>query len=130
MRGEPSDVDGECNAHLYIGDNYGDNHATMRCGLLEGHDGVHREVFSRTTTEGPPSECVMTWEQDERCRHDWIALDTEEGKELYLRDLYEEDGSLDPQWTVNYEEGLKYGSRYFCQKCLAMVKEKTTRALP
>lgn len=31
MYGEPEDVDGECNARLYIGDNYGDNHATMRC---------------------------------------------------------------------------------------------------
>lgn len=57
--GEPGDVPGQCNAHCYIGDNFGDNHATMRCQLEPGHDGPHREVFRRGT-------CVLTWEEDER----------------------------------------------------------------
>lgn len=61
MFGEPSDVDGECNAHLYIADNYGDNHATMRCQLESGHEGPHKEEFDR---DGKP--VVVTWHNDER----------------------------------------------------------------
>lgn len=61
MFGPPKDVDGECNSHLYIGDDYGDNHSTMRCRLLKGHDGPHREEFRR---DG--GQVVVTWEKDER----------------------------------------------------------------
>jgi len=61
MFGPPDDVAGECNAHLYISDDYGDNHATMRCQLPEGHDGKHQEKFER---DG--SEVVVTWEKDEK----------------------------------------------------------------
>jgi len=43
--GEPEDIAGECNAHLHIGDNYGDNHATMRCQLEAGHQGDHQETW-------------------------------------------------------------------------------------
>lgn len=57
---EPKDVIGECNAHIYIGDNFGDNHATMRCSLPHGHDGPHEETFRGTAK--------VTWEQDERAR--------------------------------------------------------------
>jgi hypothetical protein len=46
MHGPPEDVSGECNAHLYIGD----NHATMRCRLPANHDGPHR-VDERKTAE-------------------------------------------------------------------------------
>ena len=31
MFGPPEDVAGECNVRLEIGDDYGDNSATMRC---------------------------------------------------------------------------------------------------
>jgi len=61
MFGEPEDVEGECNARLYIADNFGDNHATMRCQLSKGHDGSHQEVFHR---DG--GEVRVTWEGDER----------------------------------------------------------------
>lgn len=61
MFGEPDDVEGECNAHLYIGDNFGDNHATMRCQLTPGHKGPHREEFERE--EGP---VVVTWHGDQK----------------------------------------------------------------
>lgn len=57
--GEPDDVDGECNAHLYIADNFSDNHATMRCELRRGHTGKHQETFRSNT-------CVVLWEEDER----------------------------------------------------------------
>lgn len=59
--GEPEDVSGECNAHLYIGDNFGDNHATIRCQLKPGHDGEHVERFKRD--EG---NVEIRWELDER----------------------------------------------------------------
>jgi len=59
--GPPEDVKGECNAHLYISDDYGDNNATIRCQLPEGHDGPHKEEFERG---GKP--VTIQWEVDER----------------------------------------------------------------
>lgn len=47
MYGKSEDVPGECNAHLYIADDYGDNSGTMRCQLPEGHELPHREEFAR-----------------------------------------------------------------------------------
>lgn len=61
MYGEPKDIDGECNAHLYISDNFGDNHATMRCQLGSGHSGPHEERFVRN---GEP--VIIIWHVDER----------------------------------------------------------------
>lgn len=60
MFGKPKDVEGDCNAKLYIGDDYGDNHATMRCQLPVGHEGEHKEVFQRG---GEP--VTITWGVDE-----------------------------------------------------------------
>jgi len=56
------DVPGQCNAHCYIGDNYGDGSATMRCALEPNHEGCHKEIFRDGT-------CILTWEKDERCYH-------------------------------------------------------------
>jgi hypothetical protein len=64
MFGEPSDAPGECNARLFIADNYGDGTATMRCQLALGHEGLHQEKFDR---EGP---VTITWTADERRRCD------------------------------------------------------------
>lgn len=50
-----------CNAELHIADDFGDNHATMKCQLEEGHNGKHREEFERG---GKP--VVVEWEVDER----------------------------------------------------------------
>jgi len=55
--GEPEDVEGQCNARLFIGDNYGDNHATMRCQLEPGHEGDHEEKYGR-----PPQKVTVRWE--------------------------------------------------------------------
>jgi len=60
MFGEPEDVEGECNARLYLGDNYGDGTCTIRCQQDLGHEGKHRETFER---EGEPVE--ITWVVDE-----------------------------------------------------------------
>lgn len=60
MFGPPIDVDGECNARLEIGDDYGDNVCTMRCSLAAGHEGPHTEQFDRS---GP---VVITWVSDAR----------------------------------------------------------------
>ncbi len=62
MFGPPKDVDGECNARLEIGDDYGDNHATMRCGREPKHDGKHREAFE--SRHG--GAVVIEWEHDAR----------------------------------------------------------------
>lgn len=60
MYGKPKDTPGECNAHLYIADDWGDNTATIRCQLEKGHSGLHRESFRR---EG---KVIIEWEVDER----------------------------------------------------------------
>jgi hypothetical protein len=66
MWGEPLDDPSQCNARLFIGDNYGDGTATMRCQLAPGHDSVHREEFTR-----PGGTVTITWSADERekCDH-------------------------------------------------------------
>ncbi len=61
MFGAPKDVIGECNARLYLGDDYGDNVCTIRCGLPVDHEGPHKEEFKRG---GKPA--VITWHVDER----------------------------------------------------------------
>jgi len=66
MFGKPKDVIGQCNAHLYIGDDYGDNTATMRCQLPEGHEGRHHEQFNRGNT---PID--VFWHIDERKLELW-----------------------------------------------------------
>jgi len=47
MFGEPSDDERECNARLFLSDNYGDGTTTIRCQLAPGHEGLHREQFAR-----------------------------------------------------------------------------------
>lgn len=55
-------VEGECNAQLHIADDYGDNHATMRCQLPKDHTGAHREAYSSLVG----GQVVVMWEKDER----------------------------------------------------------------
>ncbi len=59
--GPPPDVPGECNARLSLGDDYGDNSCTIRCKLVEGHDGDHCEGFDRN---GGPVKII--WQIDDR----------------------------------------------------------------
>lgn len=56
LYGEPEDVEGECNAILYISDDKGDNVATMRCGLEAGHEKPHKERYEK---RGMP--VTVTW---------------------------------------------------------------------
>jgi len=65
MFGKPEDVEGECNAHLYLGDDYGDNQTTIRCQLPKGHEGPHTEWFYRG--EG---KVTIAWEKDERAEEE------------------------------------------------------------
>ena len=65
LTGEPKDVEGECNARLYIGDNLEDNHVTARCFLLPGHEGPHKVEFFR---HGKP--IAITWWVDEHGEED------------------------------------------------------------
>ena len=57
--GEPDDVSGECNADLYLADDFGDNHVTIRCQLPKGHDGCHEERCREGTV-------TIQWDEDER----------------------------------------------------------------
>jgi hypothetical protein len=50
-----------CNATLELGDDYGDNSSTMKCGLEINHEGPHKEEFSRKNTP-----VVVTWFVDDR----------------------------------------------------------------
>lgn len=61
MFGSPEDVPGECNARLFIADDFGDNTATIRCKLPMGHGGGHEERFMRDD-----NEVFITWPHDER----------------------------------------------------------------
>ena len=60
--GEPEDVPNNCNARLSIGDNFGDNHATMVCQLDPLHEGPHQEKYKSNSA----GQVVITWEKDER----------------------------------------------------------------
>lgn len=59
--GTPEDVNGECNAHLYIGDDYGDSHATIRCQLPQGHTGPHQERYRHE-----PQRVTVEWTLDDK----------------------------------------------------------------
>jgi len=47
---------------LRIADDFGDNHATMRCSREPGHEGKHRETFKSRNS----GEVVIEWERDDR----------------------------------------------------------------
>lgn len=59
--GEPKPVEGKCNARLYIGDNYGDNHTTMMCQLEPLHDGDHQESYQSSGS----GRVTTTWELED-----------------------------------------------------------------
>ncbi len=61
MFGAPDDLAGECNARLFLGDDYGDNECTIRCQREPEHEGKHREQFER---DG--GQVVIEWDVDER----------------------------------------------------------------
>jgi hypothetical protein len=69
MFGEPPDIEHECNARVFIADNYGDNRSTMRCQLAPNHDGPHKEQFECERDDGN-NIVVVTWTKDERTRCD------------------------------------------------------------
>jgi len=61
------DVPGCCNARLYIGDDHGDNEATLLCQFPAGHPGRHKAEFQRKTFLPPGSQTVaIVWERCER----------------------------------------------------------------
>ena len=57
------DPETRCEARLFIADDYGDNEATMKCQLKEGHEGPHLEAY---TTSGGKNAVTVTWTLDER----------------------------------------------------------------
>jgi len=61
--GRPKDVEGQCNARLYLADDFGDNPMTFRCNLPPGHEGTHEESFPH---DGQPKPVKAIWHLDER----------------------------------------------------------------
>lgn len=55
-----------CNAHLFIGDDFGDNRATMRCQLETGHAGKHVECFRQNEETHCSRNVRVEWEGDDR----------------------------------------------------------------
>lgn len=88
MHGEPADLADACNARLWIADDYGDNHATMRCQREPLHEGLHQETFKRG--EHP---VTITWELDERvkCDHGCGHWDHEHSEDHGACPKYAED---------------------------------------
>jgi hypothetical protein len=64
--GPPKDVEGQCNVRLEIADDFGDNHATMRCQREPNHEGKHREVYQSKQA----GEVTVEWERDGRVPND------------------------------------------------------------
>jgi len=59
-----------CKARLHIGDDFGDNSATIRCQLPKGHEGLHKEefessVYSKDFRSKRINHVTITWEIDE-----------------------------------------------------------------
>ncbi len=97
MFGPPKDVPDQCNAHLYMGDDYGDNKTTMRCSLPEGHDGLHQEKFMRGPDDDKP--VTITWEYDEKpvplkdpveCEDCYERVEREDAHKLNKKELKED----------------------------------------
>ena len=61
----------KCKAKLHIADDYGDNHATMKCQLNKDHTGVHIENYHNSDAG---TVCV-TWEKDQK---DYFDFEEEE----------------------------------------------------
>lgn len=57
------DQSNQCNARLYLADDCGDNHATIRCHLFPGHGGPHSESFERLHNH---NKVAIMWTVDER----------------------------------------------------------------
>lgn len=72
MFGPPADVPGECNARLFLGDDYGDNTCTVRCNLPADHEGLHTENHRRHGYL-----VKITWEKDERHNCERHGLQTD-----------------------------------------------------
>ena len=83
MMGPPKDVDGECNVRLSIGDDYGDNQATIRCQLPPGHDGPHRECYN-AGYHGDVNNVTITWDKDTRLPLDLIGIAVGNGEETLV----------------------------------------------
>jgi len=66
MFGPPEDIEGKCNAALFLGDDHGDNTTTFKCQLEPGHEGPHQEVFNREGVEHGRKPVTVRWWNDER----------------------------------------------------------------
>ena len=123
MFGPPKDVEGECNARLYLSDDYGDALCTIRCKLKPGHEGKHSEFFERrglVTIEWDHDEsivCVKCGRRDEHINPYDLDVDLCykcEEKYCYQGDKavgvvysspYPKDSYQDILWRKGWEDG-------------------------
>lgn len=73
MYGPPKDKPNECNARMFLGDDWGDNRCTIRCSLARGHEGRHVEAF-KSEQHG---RVRISWAMDARftCERHGIQAD-------------------------------------------------------
>ncbi len=64
MSDSTKDIESECNARLYLADDYGDNPCTFRCRLSPGHLGEHTVIFA-TKNDSIPYRAMISWHEDE-----------------------------------------------------------------
>lgn len=101
MPGEPKPVEGKCNARLHIGDNYGDGHATMLCGLDPAHDGLHKEVWDSSHS----GRVTITWEHEDP----QIAIDELQRQIEQAIETAHPKASFDFEWLEDLEtSAMKY----------------------
>lgn len=90
MYGAPQDVPGECNARLYLGDDYADGTCTCRCTLLEGHDGRHREETRPTVSCSTDAHQVtIEWDGDDRI---------EETRDRFISECWDTSADNPEEW--------------------------------
>ena len=99
--------DTTCKAELYIGDDHGDSHATMRCERLLEHGGYHCGGFSRREA-GVAQQCVaVQWRDDERPTCKGCGVRMTEDEESICDGCYR---SFCPACAAQYEGGDTYCS--------------------
>ena len=53
-----------CTVLLTDDRNEGNNQATVRCQLVEGHSGIHRRGFTKLGKHGKQGEVVIQWDSN------------------------------------------------------------------
>jgi len=109
------DKEGECNAHIYLKNNWEDPPVVIRCTRPLGHPPPHSNCSICEGDLGPRSTkdaFRLYWQEDQRCYHLWEPVGSEEGRRLYL---YYFGGCLENlHMSKEYAKDVK---RHICSRC-------------